>query len=115
MIKILDRTKDWKLSQGKNFYSRYLAGKRLTQRQAIVAKCAECCGGYADGKVDCRVPVCPLYPLMPYRSKPEGAALPVDPPETPPSEHRISRKPWVGPDRRDSPRGRPPARPPRPR
>jgi len=25
-------------------------------------------GYYADGKIDCEVKACPLYPFMPYRS-----------------------------------------------
>jgi hypothetical protein len=43
------------------------AGARLTQRQGILAKCADCMGRYVDGRVDCRVPACPLYPWQPYR------------------------------------------------
>ena len=42
-------------------------GKRLTQRQAIIAHCYECMGYYSDGKQDCLVDVCPLYEYMPYR------------------------------------------------
>lgn len=53
-------------AQGRNELLRHLDGKRLTQRQAIKAKCYECCGYYADGKNDCVIPDCPLYPLMPY-------------------------------------------------
>jgi hypothetical protein len=44
----------------------YLAGKPLTNREAIIAKCADCMNGFADGKIDCEIPECPLYPLMPY-------------------------------------------------
>jgi len=44
------------------------AGERLTQRQMILAKCCECCGNYADGRIDCAIPECPLYPVMPYGS-----------------------------------------------
>jgi hypothetical protein len=43
--------------------------KRLTNRQRILAKCYECQGGYADGKGDCGIARCPLYPLMPYKGK----------------------------------------------
>lgn len=38
----------------------------LSPMQSILAKCAECCGDYADGNVDCKIPGCPLYPYMPY-------------------------------------------------
>jgi len=40
--------------------------KKLSYKQAIIAKCAECMGNYRDGKVDCFIPECPLYPYMPY-------------------------------------------------
>ncbi len=45
----------------------YRAGRRLGQRQAIYAKCFDCRGGYVDGRLDCLVDVCSLYPYMPYR------------------------------------------------
>lgn len=45
---------------------RYEMGDKLTPRQSILAKCAECMGLYADGKADCALDDCPLYPLMPY-------------------------------------------------
>ena len=60
---------DWKTSTGKTHYLRYLAGKKLTRGQAIAAKCSECSNGYPDGKKDCLVPACPLYPWMPFRGE----------------------------------------------
>jgi len=36
-------------------------------RQMILAKCYECMAYYGDGKIDCKIPLCPLYPLMPFR------------------------------------------------
>jgi hypothetical protein len=43
-------------------------GAKLTPRRAIVAMCASCmCRCYADGRVDCRICKCPLYPYVPYR------------------------------------------------
>ena len=48
---------------------KHLDGKRLTPLQAIRAKCAECCGDYADGRLDCLVAGCPLYGFMPYRDR----------------------------------------------
>jgi hypothetical protein len=41
-------------------------GKKLTQRGAINAKCADCMGDYADGRDDCDMQKCPLYPWQPY-------------------------------------------------
>lgn len=41
-------------------------GERLTLRQAVLATCAECMGRYADGRLDCKIPECPLYPWMVY-------------------------------------------------
>jgi hypothetical protein len=48
--------------------NKYKMGDKLTNRQAIIAKCADCMGLYVDGKLDCTIPDCPLYPLMPYGS-----------------------------------------------
>jgi hypothetical protein len=52
--------------------SRHRAGQRLTQRQAILAKCADCMGGYTDGRQDCGIPDCPLHPFQPYRDRGRG-------------------------------------------
>ena len=41
-------------------------GKKLSLKQSILAKCCDCMGNYADGKIDCEIPDCPLYPFMPY-------------------------------------------------
>lgn len=35
--------------------------------RAMKAKCADCMGNYADGRVDCEIQGCPLYSWMPYR------------------------------------------------
>jgi hypothetical protein len=48
---------------------KYLEGGKLTPKAIVVAKCYECSGGYADGKVDCLIPDCPLHPLHPYKEK----------------------------------------------
>jgi hypothetical protein len=63
-----------KSAKGKTFLEQYARGKKLTQRQAILAKCYECMGGYVDGKRDCKINGCPLYPLMPYKGGDEAAA-----------------------------------------
>ena len=54
-------------SGGKNQLKRHYKGDRLTQRQMIIAKCADCCGYYVDGRVSCEMPECPLFPHMPYK------------------------------------------------
>ncbi len=46
--------------------NKHIDGGKLTLKQMIRAKCFECCGNYADGKEDCSLPDCPLYPMMPY-------------------------------------------------
>lgn len=56
-------------SSGRRYLIAHAEGKKLTFRQSALAKCCECCGGYVDGFVDCRVATCPLYPFMPYRLK----------------------------------------------
>ena len=50
----------------------YQKGKKeLTRRTAMLAKCADCNGNYADqdSKSDCLMPECPLYKWMPYRQE----------------------------------------------
>jgi hypothetical protein len=55
-----------KAAKGRAEILKHLEGKRLTQRQAILAKCYDCMGYYADGKISCGIPDCPLFPLMPF-------------------------------------------------
>jgi len=55
-----------KSAQGRKEYVAYLEGKKQNPRQAILAHCYSCTNLYADGKVDCQMPHCPLYPFMPY-------------------------------------------------
>ncbi len=42
---------------------------KITMRKAIDAKCWDCVGAYADGKVDCENTQCPLYAYMPYAKR----------------------------------------------
>ncbi len=56
-------------SSGKTFLLKHLYGDFLTRDQAIRAKCCDCMGYYIDGRTDCELPDCPLYPFMPYRKK----------------------------------------------
>jgi hypothetical protein len=46
----------------------YLEGKRLTQRQAIKAKCYNCNG--MGEQSSCDTEECPLLPHSPYKKKP---------------------------------------------
>jgi len=57
-----------KTARGRRELEAYRQGKKLTYRQACLAKCYECMGGYADGKVDCEIPGCPLYGFMPFKA-----------------------------------------------
>ena len=50
----------------KKYLIAHLSGETLTPTQAINAKCYECMGLYADGKMDCKIPECPAYPYMRY-------------------------------------------------
>lgn len=56
-------------SRGKTYLAKHLSGNVLERNQAIIAKCADCCGYYIDGRADCKTEECPLYPFMPYRGK----------------------------------------------
>jgi len=47
----------------------HLNGKPLQRGQAIIARCYDCAGYYTDGKIDCLMPLCPLYGFMPYRDQ----------------------------------------------
>ncbi len=70
MSKKIDEARQYAIrSKGKTHLIRHLEGKRLTQRQAILAKCCECTGYHADGRTDCGITDCPLYQFMPYRTK----------------------------------------------
>ena len=61
------------LARGRKELIAHREGKKLTRSQMCLAKCYECMGGYADGKYDCNIPKCPIYPLMPFQGKhPDG-------------------------------------------
>ncbi len=57
-------------AKGVKELNRYQMGDKLTNRQAIIAKCADCMCLYVDGKEDCQMPDCPLYPVSPYGNHP---------------------------------------------
>lgn len=67
--RLIKQCANWPTSSGKTQYLRYLNGEKLTYMEAGLARCAECCGGYIDGRYDCGIPTCPLYGHMPYLGK----------------------------------------------
>lgn len=63
-----------KKAQGKREYLEYQeTWKKPSPKQAILANCYQCLGFYTDGRDDCEIPDCPLYPFMPYRKGVEKA------------------------------------------
>lgn len=63
-----DIIKYGKRAVGRSELIRFMQGKRLTNKQMILAKCYECEHGYTDGKKPCPVLDCPLHPHHPYSS-----------------------------------------------
>jgi hypothetical protein len=63
-------------SSGKRHLLAMMAGKKLTRSQAMLAKCCDCMGGYVDGRNDCQIHGCPMYPWMPYRQNRGSKAKP---------------------------------------
>jgi len=61
-------------SVGKTNLVKHLHGERLTQRQAILAKCCDCMCYHADGRLDCQMPHCSLYPFRPYKDNPTSSS-----------------------------------------
>lgn len=49
--------------------------KTNSRKQAMLLKCWDCTGNYADGMKDCEVRMCPLYQWMPYRKKEPDLSL----------------------------------------
>ena len=58
---------------GRQALKKHNEGKKLTYKQAVLAKCYECMCGFVDGRLDCRIPDCPLHPYMPYKELESGA------------------------------------------
>jgi len=56
-----------KEAKGRRELLRHFGGERNTIRQMVLAKCYDCMGYFNDGKIDCEVTLCPLYPIMAYR------------------------------------------------
>jgi hypothetical protein len=54
---------------------KHLRGEFLERKEAMLAKCYECMGGYDDGAMDCEVLECPMYDYMPFATKPKKRRL----------------------------------------
>lgn len=61
------------LSSGKAEMKLHLNSKPLSRMQAMKAKCFECMNGFLDGRQDCKIKDCPLYPWMPYSDENRGS------------------------------------------
>lgn len=53
-------------TRDKKYLLAHLNKDKLSPSQAIHAKCYECMGYYIDGKQDCGIKDCPLYPFFRY-------------------------------------------------
>lgn len=60
-----------KTARGQKELVKHYQGERLTLKQAVLAKCYNCAGFFADGKVDCSMPHCSLHPFMAYNQNRE--------------------------------------------
>jgi len=65
----LEQAMQSKQFAGRTELIRHLKGERNCASAAIKAKCFDCCAYYEDGKYDCEIKGCPLYPWMPYRTE----------------------------------------------
>ena len=66
--KILEIKKYGKRSKGNSLLIKHLKGERLTYKEAVLAKCADCMYNYEDGLLGCGITDCPLYQYMPYKN-----------------------------------------------
>jgi hypothetical protein len=55
-----------KTAKGKKELIKHLEGGRLTPKQAIQAKCFDCLCYMVDGRQDCKMSKCSLYPFFVY-------------------------------------------------
>jgi hypothetical protein len=62
---LLESAKNGAGRKGKSVLIKHLNGERLTQRQAIQAKCYDC-NGMGESN-ECDIQTCSLYPYSPYR------------------------------------------------
>jgi len=54
-------------NQGRTELLKHLNKESISKNEAIKAKCYDCMGYGIDGRIDCKVVTCPLYPWMPYK------------------------------------------------
>ena len=52
--------------QGGKEYKKFLDGKKLTRKEAMLAHCYEFMGGFDEGRQDCMCKSRPMYRLYPY-------------------------------------------------
>ena len=60
----IEDVKNAKGFRGKAALLKHLNGQKITQQQAITAKCFDCQGFYEDGFVVCDDVSCPLQPYL---------------------------------------------------
>jgi hypothetical protein len=58
--------------QGGTEYKKFLDGKKLTRKEAMLAHCYQCMGGFEGGKQDCLGRSCPMHQYYPYRGLAES-------------------------------------------
>ena len=63
------------LAKGKKELLAHLYDERLTARQAIAAKCYDCMCFFVDGRRDCEMKLCALYPFMTYNKNKRKARV----------------------------------------
>ncbi len=61
-------------ARGSKELKAFREGEKLSLKQSVLAKCCECMCNYADGKIDCKIDSCPLYPYMSYGGVWKGRA-----------------------------------------
>jgi len=64
-----------KTAQGQKELLKHLSGQRITLKQAVNAHCYDCAGFYSDGKHDCKMLHCSLFPFMPYNANREKRTI----------------------------------------
>jgi hypothetical protein len=74
--KIMNIKKYGKTAKGRQELIKHLEGGRLTLKQAVNARCYDCCCYYADGKQDCNLSMCPLHPFMAYNENKQKMKTP---------------------------------------
>jgi len=55
------------LSKGKKSLLKHLDKGKLSRKEAMDAKCYDCMAWFADGRMDCKMPKCPLFDYRPYK------------------------------------------------